>query len=326
MARANRRMPHVIGIAGDSGSGKSELVQRLIAMIGDAHFTVVCMDGYHKETRRQRMRSGASPLDPAANDLVRARQDLQALKDGRAVRIPLYDHATGELRDGDVIRSRGILVVEGLHILYPELRPLIDFGIFLDPDPDIKRLQKIQRDVAERGYDERLVIDQIAKREGLFEKWILPQRTAADLSISVTRDSRARSLPHVGITFQNRAVLPDFKRCFWNVVGGMADAASDGQPPVHLHINGERVRFAGAFDGRLADRAENALAAMLGLDLDLSSIGGRRDGVMHVYDCLALFCALPSLLLAGLPAALVPAVTWDGPSKFADTALNGIAR
>lgn len=306
--------PYVIGIAGDSGAGKSRLAKQAAAMLGETHVTVLCMDGYHKETRQQRAHSGILPLDPKANDLARACRDVSALKEGRAINIPSYDHVSGTFFDEQMVQCREILLIEGLHVLYPELSSVVDFGIFLDPSTFIKQSQKLSRDMRERGYDAQCAHDKIAKRNGSFEKWIVQQREAADLSIAINSNMSGEAditlpdletdleLLDVDIVFQNRAMKLDFKQTFWGVVCAMAQATSNNQVPVRSDIRGDRVTFSGAFNGNFAANAEQAFAKLFGMTLKMTPTNNEQNSSMRVYDCLTQFCILPALAAAHLPS------------------------
>ena len=44
----------LIGVAGDSGCGKSTFLRRLIDLFGEDLMTVICLDDYHSMDRKQR--------------------------------------------------------------------------------------------------------------------------------------------------------------------------------------------------------------------------------------------------------------------------------
>jgi phosphoribulokinase len=58
---------------------------------------------------------------------------VKALKEGKAVEKPIYNHVTGLLDPPERIESPKILVIEGLHPFYDDrVNDLIDFRIYLD--------------------------------------------------------------------------------------------------------------------------------------------------------------------------------------------------
>jgi|GEM_PF-3862715 len=147
-----RRRPIIIGVAGDSGSGKSTYTQGLEWLLGPELVSQVSLDGYHAEDRATRRASGRSPLDPDANHLERAGTDLERLSRGEATRIPIYDHEDGVFKDARVHQPTPIILVEGLHTLYPALRSMLDVAVYVDTATEVKREWKMRRDTRERGY------------------------------------------------------------------------------------------------------------------------------------------------------------------------------
>lgn len=61
--------PIIVGVSGDSGSGKTTFSNEISRLLGSDIVSTICMDGYHKEDREQRQKSGRLPLDPDANHL-----------------------------------------------------------------------------------------------------------------------------------------------------------------------------------------------------------------------------------------------------------------
>lgn len=188
-----RRRPVLVGVAGDSGSGKTTYTEGIARLLGSELVTALSLDGYHKENRLQRQRSGRSPLDPRANELELVRQHLDRLQTGRSVTVPVYDHQTGVFGTPRVVRPLPIVIVEGLHALYPELLDTMDFSIYVDTDQAVKRRWKLERDVQERGYEPDAARDEIEQREADYRRWIDFQKTNADVVVRI-HDSEMASL------------------------------------------------------------------------------------------------------------------------------------
>lgn len=53
----------LIGVAGDSGCGKSTFLRRLIDLFGEELMTVICLDDYHSLDCKQRKETGITALD-----------------------------------------------------------------------------------------------------------------------------------------------------------------------------------------------------------------------------------------------------------------------
>jgi phosphoribulokinase len=95
---------------------------------------------------------------------------------------PAYDHRDGTLRPPVTFTPRSIVIVHGLvGLVAPELAPLYDLSVFLDPDPELRIQWKMQRDCTHRGYTPEQVREQLARRRADVERYLLPQRERADL-------------------------------------------------------------------------------------------------------------------------------------------------
>jgi phosphoribulokinase len=122
----------VIGLAADSGCGKRTFVRRLTSVLGGGaepprggnpesntlvggSATVICLDDYHSVDRAERKARGMTALDPSANDFDLMYEHVRAIKEGRAVDKPVYNHVTGRLDPPERIAPPKILVLEGLH-------------------------------------------------------------------------------------------------------------------------------------------------------------------------------------------------------------------
>jgi phosphoribulokinase len=176
----------LIGVAGDSGCGKSTFLRRLIDLFGEDFMTVICLDDYHCLDRKQRKETGITALDPRANNFDLMYEQIKALKEGHAVDKPIYNHETGMIDPPERIKPNHIIVVEGLHPLYDErVRSLLDFSVYFDISDEVKIAWKIQRDMAERGHRYEDVLAQINSRKPDFDKFIEPQREFADVVLQV---------------------------------------------------------------------------------------------------------------------------------------------
>jgi phosphoribulokinase len=176
----------VIGVAGDSGCGKSTFLRRLIDLFGEEFMTVICLDDYHSLDRKGRKVAGVTALNPKANNFDLMYEQIKALKNGQAIDKPIYNHETGEIDPPERIEPNKVVVIEGLHPLYDErVRSLVDFGVYLDISDEVKIQWKIQRDMAERGHSYDDVIAAINSRKPDFAAYIEPQRQYADIVIQV---------------------------------------------------------------------------------------------------------------------------------------------
>ncbi len=179
------KAPFLIGIAGDSGSGKTVFSDGIRRILGPTLIRTITMDGYHKENRQERARSGILPLDPNANKLDLLREHLERLRQGDSVEIPQYNHATGDFDPPKAVDSAPIILMEGLHALYPNFLDLLDLKIFVDPSRDVKWQWKFERDVAKRGHRAEKLEEEMLARERAYKQWIDFQKINADIVIKI---------------------------------------------------------------------------------------------------------------------------------------------
>ncbi|MGB5962615.1 MAG: phosphoribulokinase [Coleofasciculaceae cyanobacterium] len=176
----------LIGVAGDSGCGKSTFLRRLTDLFGEEFMTVICLDDYHSLDRKQRKEQAITALNPKANNFDLMAEQIQALKNGQAIDKPIYNHETGELDPPERVEPNKVIVIEGLHPLYDErVRKLLDFSVYLDISDEVKINWKIQRDMAERGHRYEDVLAAINSRRPDFSAYIEPQKEFADVVIQI---------------------------------------------------------------------------------------------------------------------------------------------
>jgi len=186
------KAPVMIGVAADSGCGKSTFLRRVLGALGTevepGHtaigdmLTVICLDDYHINDRAGRKATGLSALHSEENDFALMGAQIEALKQGKAINKPIYNHDTGNKDPPELIQPNNVFVVEGLHPIYDEkARSQLDLSIYIDIVNDVKFAWKVQRDVAERGWTEEQVQEDIQKRLPDFAAYVDPQKKDADV-------------------------------------------------------------------------------------------------------------------------------------------------
>jgi phosphoribulokinase len=184
-----------IGVAGDSGSGKTTFTGAIREIFGEDLVSSFSLDDYHRYDRGERRNLGITPLSPDANRIDQIERDLESLKRGEGIEKPVYNHGTGTFDPPVPFTPKKILILEGLHTLFtPELRSLLDFTLFVDPDEEVKQFWKMKRDTGDRGYRSNEVEGELEGRGADYREHIAPQRQFADAVISAGFSRYGREL------------------------------------------------------------------------------------------------------------------------------------
>ncbi|ABO95553.1 predicted protein [Ostreococcus lucimarinus CCE9901] len=203
VTQAKRDGPVIIGLAADSGCGKSTFMRRMTSLFGgkatppeggnpDSNTlisdttTVLCLDDYHLNDRQGRKDSGLTALNLKEQNFDLMYEQVKALKEGKSVDKPIYNHVTGVFDPAEKIESPEVLILEGLHpFADTRVRDMFDFKIYLDISDEVKFAWKIQRDMAERGHSLESIKASIEARKPDFDAFVDPQKEFSDVIIQV---------------------------------------------------------------------------------------------------------------------------------------------
>src|SRR5688572_32201415 len=92
-----KKSPVILGIVGDSASGKTTLTPGIAQILGADRVATICTDAYHTYARGERSKNGLSALDPRASYVDIMEQHLRLLREGQPILKPIYNHDTGSL-------------------------------------------------------------------------------------------------------------------------------------------------------------------------------------------------------------------------------------
>lgn len=179
--------PHIIGIAGPSSSGKTELARQLAIKLPGA--AIVSLDSYYRgmEDIPLEERKKVNFDHPDALDWELLHEHLQAVSRGCAFEEPVYSFADYARTDATRrIDCAEYLLVEGLFVLYwPELRSMLDTKVYVETYPDVCFGRRLSRDVAERGRTPESVREQYERTVRPSAEWfVYPTMKYADLTVS----------------------------------------------------------------------------------------------------------------------------------------------
>ncbi len=208
-----KNIPFTIGIAGDSGAGKSTFLKLLKNGLGASNFIYMEGDGDHRWERGDTNWDDYTALNPKANYIYRQAENLKELRSGSAIRRSDYDHETGTFTKATRYGTKKYVVLCGLHALYlPQTRKNLDLKIYMDSDEKLRRFWKIQRDTTERGYSKEKVLSSIEERLEDAKKYVYPQRGYADLIIryfdrALDNEVKENYNPNIGIELTMSAAV-----------------------------------------------------------------------------------------------------------------------
>ncbi|MDY6789251.1 MAG: uridine kinase [Candidatus Nanohaloarchaea archaeon] len=176
----------IVGIAGGSGSGKTYMANQIKDRLSDKTL-IFPMDNYYKpfsdKTRFERMQINFDR--PEALDWNLMKQHLTLLRQGKSVNMPEYSYKKSTRTGTRKVEPRDIVVVDGMYALYDkEIRSKMDLKVFMDPDPDIRALQRVKRDVKDRDRDIEFAVKQyLEKTKQMHEEKVSPTKEHADFRL-----------------------------------------------------------------------------------------------------------------------------------------------
>jgi len=177
--------PIILGVVGDSATGKTTITRGLVRMLGESNVTHIAADDYHRYDRRQRAEYGITPLHPDCNYIDIMERHFAELYAGRPILKPVYQHKDGSFGPPVYVKPEQFTVIEGLLGYHTEaLRDCYDVRVFLAPPEDLRRRWKVQRDCSRRGYTTDQVLEELDRREPDSELYIRPQQRWADMVVS----------------------------------------------------------------------------------------------------------------------------------------------
>ena len=181
-------MAIVVAILGASGSGKSHLVWSLTSKVMVGNVAVLRVDDYYRDlTHLSFAERDLINFDhPGAIEFERLVNDLESLKSGKEIQVPVYDF-TQHTRSAhsELVTPADMILLEGVLAMSDSAtRELVDYTIFVDTSLDICLDRRIRRDAVQRGRSETSVRDFWETRaEPMFLQFVRPWRSEAHLVI-----------------------------------------------------------------------------------------------------------------------------------------------
>ena len=185
----NNNSIKIIGIAGGTGSGKTYLANILIKKFGYNNIDKIEVDAYYKDlshlSMEQRIQNNFD--HPESFDFESLIKDLNYLKNGENINIPVYDY-TKHIRTQNIRKIDSkikIVILEGIFALHrKEILKLLSYKVFLDIPENICLDRRIDRDIKKRDRTHDDIIEQYKKTvKPMYNKFIKPTKKNSDIII-----------------------------------------------------------------------------------------------------------------------------------------------
>uniref|UniRef100_A0A670ZD15 Uridine-cytidine kinase n=1 Tax=Pseudonaja textilis TaxID=8673 RepID=A0A670ZD15_PSETE len=180
----------VIGLGGGSASGKTTVARMIIEALDVPWVVLLSMDSFYKILTKEQQELAASNdfnFDhPDAFDFDLMIATLKKLKQGKSVKIPVYDFTShSRKKEWKMLYGANVIIFEGIMAFADkDLLKLLDMKIFVDTDSDIRLVRRLHRDISERGRDIEGVIKQYNKFvKPAFDQYIQPTMRLADIVV-----------------------------------------------------------------------------------------------------------------------------------------------
>jgi uridine kinase len=140
----------------------------------------------HKWERGDQNWNEKTHLNPSANHIHREIEFIRFLKKGISIKRRSYDHTSGKFTIPSKIKSKRVIIYEGLHPFYlSDMKNSFDISFFIQPDEELRRKWKIERDTKERGYSKEKILNQLKDREKDSLEYIQSQSEKADVLVGL---------------------------------------------------------------------------------------------------------------------------------------------
>jgi uridine kinase len=168
--------PILIGIDGLGGAGKTTLADAIAE--ARRHVQVVHGDDFYgPEERDWRSWTAQQGYERYFDHQRLASELLEPLRDGRPGRFQRYDWGQNTLGEWVDVTPHGVVVVEGVYLLRPELRPAWDVTVFVEVPRDVRAARLHARGQNDAGW-----IDRWMAAEDYYEQ-VLDPAGLADLVV-----------------------------------------------------------------------------------------------------------------------------------------------
>ena len=182
-------MAKIILVGGGSASGKTYVIDQVIAKLGSDNIVHFSIDDYYKDLSSMALeeRKRQNFDHPKAFDWKLMKEQLLMLKNDYAVDKPTYDYvAHTRAKEVVHVEPNKLIIVEGIMALVnKDVRELGDLKIFINASRERRLLRRMDRDLHERGRDQNSIVNQyFSTVQPMYEEIIGPSQYYADLIVN----------------------------------------------------------------------------------------------------------------------------------------------
>lgn len=180
--------PIIIGVAGGSGSGKTTIVDIIMKALGDDDVVVIRHDDYYNDQTDMPMdqRVLVNYDHPLSFDNDLFITHIKSLVHGQSIEKPVYDFTVhNRSSETQRVHPAQVIILEGILLLEEErIRDLMDIKVYVETDPDLRFIRRLERDIHERGRSVDSVVKQYLETvKPMHYQFVAPSKRHADIMI-----------------------------------------------------------------------------------------------------------------------------------------------
>lgn len=184
----SEKKPIVFGVAGGTASGKTTVARTILEAVGAEQIAYLPHDAYYRDMPHLTLEERAHQNYDHPNSLETKLmiEHIEQLLKWQPVQVPVYDFTTHRRTEETVlVEPSPIILVDGILIFTKrKLRELMDIKVYVDTDPDVRFIRRLERDIEERGRSLPLVIEQYMDTvRPMHLKFVEPSKRYADVII-----------------------------------------------------------------------------------------------------------------------------------------------